>query len=266
MEQLEKRFYNLDELSEITGINRKSKNLKRDVENTLTKWGYGYDWISHRGATIIHIPASPEERLREMLVRQFHVDIQVDMFSFSCFVTAFSDVEGFDNMPWGVRRDILYELTGKYYDERTLSNWARKLLEQEIMIKGTVGSFWKTEIEDNRKIRSSVPKEEVDSYYKRRTELLDELTEEYKHVHPKASDREARKAAWGAVYDYLWAEFGCCYYSCKTFHFTAWNKQGDLAEVYELTREISGKEGRYDQLRNKHVQSPEAATADGLEI
>ena len=69
MKQLEKRFYNLDELSEITGAKRHSKNLKRDVENTLTKWGYGYDWINHRGATILYIPTTPEERLQEILVR-----------------------------------------------------------------------------------------------------------------------------------------------------------------------------------------------------
>ena len=63
MEQLEKRFYSLDELSEITATDRKSKNFKRDVENSLTNWGYGYDWFNRRGATITDIPASPEERL-----------------------------------------------------------------------------------------------------------------------------------------------------------------------------------------------------------
>lgn len=245
MKQLEMRFYGRAEIAEITNISIAAHNFSRDVKDTLAKWGYGYDWINRRGVTITYVPTTPEERLQEILVRQFHVDIQVDMFSFSCFVTAFSDVEGFDNMPWGVRKGILYELTGKQYDERTLSNWARKLLEQEIMIKGTAGSYWKTEIKNNRKIRSSVSKQEVDSYYIRRAELLNELETDYKRIKPKASDREARKAAWEAVYFHLWDEFNCCYYSCKTFHFTAWNKQGDLAEVYELTREISGKEGKH---------------------
>ena len=156
-------------------------------------------------------------------------------------------------MPWGVRKEKLCEYYGIDYDEKTFSNWARKLLEQEIMVKDTTGSYWKTEIMDNFKIRSSVPKEDVDDYYKRRSELLEELAKDYKHVCPKASDSEARKAAWEVVYYYLWAEFHCCYYSCKTFHFTAWNRQGDLAEVYELTREISGKEEGHARLRNKHV-------------
>ena len=249
MEQLEKRFYNLDELSEITTVNRKANNFKRDVENALAKWGYGYEWINHRGATITHIPTAPEERLREILVRQFHVDIKVDMYSFACFVTAFSDIPSFDSMPWKEREHYFREYLGRQVDERTLRSWAKKLIEQEIVVKGTSGSYWKTEIIDNYKIRSTVSKEEVDAYNKRRTELLDELPIDELALAIMKKDKEltykqAICSAWDYIYSRLWDEFQCCYYSCKTFHFTAWNKQGDLAEVYELTREISGKEER----------------------
>lgn len=63
MEQLEKRFYNLDELSEVTGIKRKSNNFKRDVRNTLEKWCYRDCWIDRKGTNIIEVPTTPEERL-----------------------------------------------------------------------------------------------------------------------------------------------------------------------------------------------------------
>ena len=62
MEQLEERFYNFDELAEVTGINRQSKNFKRDVENILDKWAYRYKWEPRQGAFITHIPTTPEER------------------------------------------------------------------------------------------------------------------------------------------------------------------------------------------------------------
>ena len=78
MQQLEARFYTRSEIADITKAKLSdSKHFKRNAENTLTKWGYGYEWTKY-GATITHIPTTPEERLQEILIRQFHVDIQVD--------------------------------------------------------------------------------------------------------------------------------------------------------------------------------------------
>ncbi len=239
------RFYNLKELAEITGANRKTKNFKRDVQNVLTKWGYGYDWINRRGATITHIPSSPEERLQEILVRQFHVDVQVDMYAFACFVTAFSDIPGFACMPWKERENHFRDYLGRKVDERTMRSWAKKLIEGDIIVKCTEGSFWKTEIIENCKIRTTVPKEEVETYNKRRAELLNQLAIDTMKQDKSLSYDKALRAAWKDVYFFLWHEFHCCYYSCKTFYFTAWNEQGTLAEVYELAREISRKENDF---------------------
>ena len=236
------RFYSRSEIAEITEISMESHNFSRDVKDTLAKWGYGFDWISRKGVTITHIPSSPEERLQEILVRQFHVDVQVDMYAFACFVTAFSDIPGFACMPWKEREHHFRDYLGRQVDERTMRNWAKKLIEKQIIIKGTEGSFWKTEIIDNRKIRTTVPEEEVEVYNKRRTELLNELAIDTIKRDKSLSYEKALRAAWKDVYYCLWEEFHCCYYSCKTFYFTAWNEQGTLAEVYELTREISRKE------------------------
>ena len=248
MKQLEMRFYGRAEIAEITNISIAAHNFSRDVKDTLAKWGYGYDWINRRGVTITYVPATPEERLKEILIRQFHIDVQVDMYDFACFVTAFSDIDGFDSMPWDERETAFKLYLGKKVDKKTLSKWSRTLIEQEIMGKDCVGRYWKTEIVDNKKIRSTVSKEEVETYENRRKELLTNLEEfaiNAMHQDPKISYREAIKEAWKEVYYILWDEFECCYYSCKVFRFTAWNDQGDLAEVYELIREISGKEGKH---------------------
>ena len=241
MEQLEKHFYSLDELSEITATDRKSKNFKRDVENALTRWGYGYDWFNRRGATITDIPTTPEERFQEILVRKFHVDIQVDMLALACYITAFTDIEGFDSMPWKEREHLFRLYYGRKVDEKTLRKWCQKLIEQEIISKDLNGTCWKTETIDNRKIRSPATEQEFIEYKNRRTELLDELTQEYKDANAELSDDQARKEAWGVVYSLLWAEYQCCYYFCKQFRFKAWNEQGEIIEIIELAKEINEK-------------------------
>ena len=218
------------------------KHFKRNVESVLSKWGYGYDWMRY-GVTITYVPTKPEERLKEILIRQFHVDIQVDMYSFACFVTAFNDVEGFDSMPWKVREDEFRKFSGKFYTSRTLSRWCRRLVEQGIMCKGSTGSFWKTFIDEKgQKKRELVTEEEAQAFFKERSKMIEELTWQIMKSSRKLSYDAARSEAWKFAVNSLWDREHCCYYSCKTFHFTAWNLNGSLAEVYELTRYISGKE------------------------
>ena len=111
--QLEKRFYSRSELSQLTGAREEdTRHFKRNVESVLSNWGYGIDW-SKNGAIIKHIPTLPEEKLRELLIRKFHVDIQVDMYAFACFVTAYSDVPGFECMPQAIRETEYYRYSGK---------------------------------------------------------------------------------------------------------------------------------------------------------
>ena len=57
MKQLEERVYTKAEMAEILGINPKDKNFKRNVENTLTKWGYDYEFPPYsKTITITYIP------------------------------------------------------------------------------------------------------------------------------------------------------------------------------------------------------------------
>lgn len=248
MEQLEMRFYNLDELAQITGVKRKSKNFKRDVKNTLEKWCYRDEWKDRQGTTITHIPATPEERFQEILVRQFHVDIQVDMYLFSCFITAFDELDGFSSMPWEERATVLKKYYGVEVTDRTLRNWCSTLLNEDLMSKNTDGTYWKTEYKDNAKIQSPIPEEEYEryhEYFKRRAELrkcVEQFTLNILQENPDSTYREAYKAAWSLVYSILWSEFGCCYYTCKDFQFKSWIEKGELKEVIALAKEIAEKE------------------------
>ncbi len=221
---MEKRLYSREELAHLTGARLSDeKHFKRNVENALIKWGYGYDWL-RGGAVITHVPSTPKERLKEMLIRQFHIDIQVDMYAFACFVTAFTDVPGFDCMPWKVREAEYEKYSGRYYSSRTLSSWARKLIEQDIMYKGAIGSFWKTSVKPNgEKVRTSVTYEEVKEYFDRRSELIEKYTIQILENDVEKTYEAARRTAWQIAFEILWDQYQCCYYSCKTFQFSAWN-------------------------------------------
>lgn len=247
MEQLEMRFYNLDELAQITGVKRKSKNFKRDVKNTLEKWCYRDEWKDRHGTTITHIPATPEERLQEILVRQFHVDIQVDMYLFSCFILSFDEIEGFKSMPWEEREKVFEKHYGTKVSEKTLRSWCSTLLGEELISKNSVGSYWKTEYQGKKKIRTQIQLEDIEelenaiNYKKRRRELMkgiEEATQYYLKADPKITYKQASENAWHDLYSELWSEFGGCYYSCKDFRLKSWIEKGELKEVIALAKKI----------------------------
>ena len=107
MEQLELRFYTRQQIAEILSVNLQDSNhFKRNVESTLSKWGYAYQY-STPGVTIKSKPETAEERLKEILIRVLKLDVQINPYDFACFLTAFSDIDGFANMPWDKRAEIL---------------------------------------------------------------------------------------------------------------------------------------------------------------
>ena len=245
MQQLAQRFYSRSEIAEILGVNIKdSKHFKRNVENKLNKWGYGYHYET-KGVTILKCPTAAEERLAEILIRQYNIDIQINPYAFACFITAFSDIEGFDSMPWEERALAFYDYSNISMDARTLRNWCSKLIGQKIVDKSRSGSYWRTDITSSKqKIRTPVSAEEARPYFARRAELVEAGIKENRLA--GMSPKEASAAAWNRAYEALWAEFKCCYYICKTFSFTAFTEQDNeiLQEVYELVDEIIGKEGK----------------------
>ena len=231
--QLELRSYPRAEIAEVLSVNPKdSKHFAERVRDRLTKWGYGFRYSTPE-VIITSKPETAEERLTEILAREYGLDVQINPVQFACFVTAFTEIEGFDRMPWGKRASAFYERFGFSVDERTLRNWCSRLIQWGIIARGVNATTWKTEIIKGKKRRVIVEesdKEEMRAYFQRRSEILQE---EARSGLPKGE-------VWSNTYKRLWAEFSCCYYYCKCFDLSAFSESSDLCEIYELVHELAG--------------------------
>ena len=233
MQQLECKTYSRAEIAELLSVNPKdSKHFKRNVETKLQNWGYGYTYKTTE-ITISSKPETPEAKLREILIRQLNLDVQIDPKAFACFICAFTDIENFASMPWGNRELILQQRYKVCVSERTLRNWSAVLIRNEYLAKSEERTFWKTEMCGRDKIRTPVPEDDprMAEYFRRKSELLKE------NETPAPEDKEFM---WKQTMKQLWSEFNCCYYSCKSFSFNAFDPaiSGCLFEIQELTREM----------------------------
>ena len=247
MQQLELREYPRAEIAEVLSLNLKdSKHFKRNGENKLKKWGYTYKWEEKQNPIILSKPETPAARLNEIVIRSFGMDKQVDAVLFACFLTAFSDIEGFATMPWEKREDEYYEQYGISVDDKTLRNWSSQLIKRNILSVGGESAAWKTTIKNNKKFRKRLlpgePNKLLDYYERRRKIFAEEYAASLVGIsfrgEPPAA---ARKEAWKETYKRLWQEYGCCYYYCKCFTLSAFSEEygADLCEVYELAQELA---------------------------
>ena len=242
MDQLELRFYPRAEIAEALQIKIEgNRNFGRDVETKLSNAGYCCEYKSRQGVYILSKPETPEERLSEILYRGYGINIQIHAEEFACFIAAFTDIEGFESMPWAERAAAYYTYYGICVSDKTLRNWCSQLIDRGVIAKMGGSTRWRTYFEGNRKIRE--PIEEIDvvemeNYFERRSELFkNHYIDELESGLPP---RVARKAAWKQTYIDLWGEFGVCYYYCKTFTLTAFSYNDvDVREIYELVTEIA---------------------------
>ena len=240
MQQLECRTYSRTEIAELLSVNPKdSKHFKRNIETKLQNWGYGYEYTT-KSITITSKPETPEARLREILIRQLNLDIQIDTKAFACFICAFTDIEGFASMPWGNRELILQQRYKVNVTERTLRNWSTVLIRNEYLAKSEERTFWKTEMCGADKIRTPVPEDDprMAEYFRRKSELLS--VNRKATIENNTPAHELNSFVWELTMKQLWREFNCCYYSCKSFSFNAFDPEisGCLFEIQELTREM----------------------------
>ena len=81
------------------------------------------------------------------MLKDYHLDIRVDIKSFICFLKAFEEIEGFEAMPWAEREDCIKFLYGITVSERTLRKWCNKLLEIGTLAKSDIAkAYWRTYI------------------------------------------------------------------------------------------------------------------------
>ena len=241
MKQLELRTYSRQEIAEILSLNlADSRHFKRNVENKLKTWGYEFVFPPRGNITIIRKPESSEERLKEILLRKMNVNIQINPFHFACFIFAFQDIEGFASMPWEERAMELQNHYGVSVSDRTLRNWCSQLLEKELIAKVSDRTYWKTEIMNGRKTRTPIQQgdEEMSAYFSRRSALISHYQIEGEKA--KIPAKELKNFAFSLAIKALWEEYHCCYYTCKTFLFSAWEDDEEpfFQEVVELTQDI----------------------------
>ncbi len=198
MEQLDLRFYPREEISKVLHVRLDSKNFGRDIENKLSRAGYGCRYIKRKGVLILSKPETPNERLTEILYLGLGISIQINAEQFACFIAAFTDIDGFDDMPWNKRLKLYNEYYGYHFSQdRTLRSWCSQLLEKGVIVKAGATTRWRTYYEDGKKIQE--PIEEIDevemqSYFERRRALF---KDNYIAALERADNpRAARKAAW----------------------------------------------------------------------
>lgn len=143
MKQLEKRFYAREELAEITGIDAKSNHFARDVKNTLTQWNYNYEY-SRKGALITKQPETAEERLAEIIIRAYGMDVRLDVYGFACFISLLLEDEEFRAMPWAERERVMSEEMGVTISFETMKKWCAKLIGKNMIAKSADKAYWGT--------------------------------------------------------------------------------------------------------------------------
>lgn len=239
MEQLKEQVYTKAEMAEVLGLNPKDKNFKRNVENTLKKWGYEFEFPPYsKTITITYVPVG-EDKLAELLIREYGIDVQVDAAEFACFLHAFNTVDGFISMPWGERQSAMKEVYGVDVCDKTLRNWANKLFSSGTLMKCSEKTYWKSaKISETETMREPVEKGEFIEFYKYRREQQAKLIAD-KYMNGRNDGENIIKESWSEAHFATMRKFGgWCYFSCKTILLSAFDDK-DLSEVFELVDDIA---------------------------
>lgn len=220
-QQLQTRFYSREEIGQIVNINTSNNQFARKIKTTLTNWGYSYTY-SRKGVQITRIPTKPIEVLKEILIRVYGLDTQIDTYKFAVFIIALSSGDGgFISAPWEERSKYLKEVFDVEVTARTLQSWNNKLIKTGTVKKSEVDkSYWRSYYVGTEKFREEVSENNTErkSYWKRFWELQ------------KVKDKN--------IFDKLWKEFGCCYYSCSTLLVSAWDDNDGVDTLIELANEV----------------------------
>lgn len=248
MEQLKMGKYTRQEMADILNLDVKdSRHFKRNVENKLDKWGYGVV-VNRKDIEITKIPTTAEEKLAEIFIRGFDLDIQTDVYGMACFIVMLMDYEDFQSMPWDVRAEELQKEFAVCIASSTLKKWNAKLINKELVAKCNYDkTYWITFYVDGKKERMMVTGDEdleaqMRKYYARRKSLVEEYKDNA-YTAGREDFTEINKEAWSFAFKKLWEEFNCCYYKCGSFYL---NAIGEYAqEIYELVEEISYRRKPY---------------------
>ena len=236
--QLELRPYSRQEMADVLGVDiNDSKHFKRNVINTLTKWGYDFEY-SRKEIRIKRKPTSAPEKLSEIMIRLYDLDVQLDTYAFSCFFYLLIVSPEFAAMPWEERSHVIMREFGIEVSDRTLKSWGKKLTDAGTFVKDTTTRLrWVTGYYNGEKYRMLVDgdkhlEEQVSKYTKELSELL------------KKNDMDNAER-WSNALAKLWNKYHFCVYYAKGFTLSAWDKysNSDMIDyILGLVSEIAGME------------------------
>ena len=224
MQQIEVRNYSRNEMADLLKVEITDSHFSRKVQSILTKWGYSFVY-SRKTIQITAAPSTAQERLNELLIREFDLDIRIDIGKFATFVYLLMDEE-FSSMPFGERVNVMKQDYNIEVSEITLKRWYKKLVDYNVVETNRLRkTYWVSMYVDGQKTRMKIDENDEGKikYENRRRKLAEK---NIKNGMNKAD-------AYSSANLTCWKEFKCCYYSCNTIILNAFNQQ-----FFELAEEV----------------------------
>lgn len=224
MQQIEVRNYSRTEMAEMLKVEITDTHFSRKVQSILTKWGYSFVY-SRKAIQITAAPSTAQERLNELLIREFDLDIRIDIGKFATFVYLLMDEE-FSSMPFGERANVMKQDYNIEVSEITLKRWYKKLVDYNVVETNRLRkTYWVSMYVDGQKTRMKVDEDDEGKikYENRRRKLAEQ----------NIKDGMNKADAYSSANLTCWKEFKCCYYSCNTIILNAFNQ-----EFFELAEEV----------------------------
>ena len=224
MQQIEVRNYSRTEMAELLKVEITDTHFSRKVQSVLTKWGYSFVY-SRKAIQITAAPSTAQERLNELLIREFNLDIQIDIGKFATFVYLLMDEE-FSSMPFGERANVMKQDYNIEVSEIALKRWYKKLVDYNVVETNRLRkTYWVSMYVDGQKTRMKVDEDDEGKikYENRRRKLAEK----------NMKDGMNKADAYSSANLTCWKEFKCCYYSCNTIILNAFNQQ-----FFELAEEV----------------------------
>lgn len=135
MEQLETKYYSRAEIAEITGLNiADNKHFKRNLETKLSNWGYLYNY-DKKGVLITKKPEKPIEKFKEIMIRKYGMNANLDFYCLAWFIYLLAYDEIFLEAPWSKKTQLLKDYYISSVSETILKKWYKVLADNEIIFR-----------------------------------------------------------------------------------------------------------------------------------
>ena len=230
MENLEYRFYSLDEISEIVGIPKSANQFARDTKRRLTAEGYDYTWRNRVGVEILSRTVTPEMKLKKILMERLGMNNQVKPVDFAYYILALTTIENFDRMPFLTKEKVLSEIVGYNIDDRTISRWTAGLYATGNAQRNAKAALWHT-YRDECGMKRQEPADPESEEYKEYTRLMDEMIQKNK----EKEQTQSKDTPYGRAIKQLYGTYGR-YYWCPQIMLNALGD--DIEEIMHLVEEV----------------------------